>query len=76
MTKQLMFTKPLVECCRSLRNGISVHLACSLNKDFTKGFLNQVYHFLPVISRVLSKTYDNSPKTRLNAHIPGLKHIY
>ena len=42
-------------------NGISVHLACSLNRDFTKGLLNQVYHFLPVISQVLSKTYDNSP---------------
>ena len=42
-------------------NGISVHLACSLNGDFTKGLLNQVYHFLPVISQVLSKTYDNRP---------------
>ena len=42
-------------------NGISVHLACSLNRDFTKGLLNQVYHFLPVISQVLSKTNDNSP---------------
>ena len=42
-------------------NGISVHLACSLNGDFTKGLLNQVYHFVPVISQVLSKTYDNSP---------------
>ena len=42
-------------------NGISVHLACSLNRDFMKGLLNQVYHFLPVISQVLSKTNDNSP---------------